>query len=90
MAKGSTFHSPKAEVTQKERRSRRRRSLCGIVLAGGEGKRLQPFIKSLGKGTLPKQYVNFIGNRSMLEHTLHRAEKLMPPARVFTVITEPI
>jgi mannose-1-phosphate guanylyltransferase len=61
---------------------------CGIVLAGGDGKRLQPFIKSLGKGALPKQYVNFIGTRSMLEHTLKRAEKLIPSVRVLTVITE--
>jgi mannose-1-phosphate guanylyltransferase len=63
-------------------------TFCGLVLAGGEGKRLQPFIKSLGKGTLPKQYVDFIGSRSMLEHTLERAEKIIPPERVLTVITE--
>jgi 2-C-methyl-D-erythritol 4-phosphate cytidylyltransferase len=61
--------------------------ICGLVLAGGEGKRLQPFIKSLGKGTLPKQYVNFIGSHSMLEHTIRRAEKIIPPERIFTVIT---
>jgi hypothetical protein len=62
--------------------------VCGIVLAGGEGKRLQNFIKSLGKGELPKQYVNFIGTRSMLEHTLERAKKVIPSERVFTIITE--
>jgi mannose-1-phosphate guanylyltransferase len=62
---------------------------CVLVLAGGEGKRLQPFIKSLGKGEVPKQYVNFVGTRSMLEHTLERAEKLIPSERVFTIITEP-
>lgn len=47
-------------------------AVCALVLAGGEGKRLQPYIKSLGKGELPKQYVNFVGTRSMLEHTLAR------------------
>jgi mannose-1-phosphate guanylyltransferase len=62
--------------------------LCGIVLAGGEGKRLRPFIHLLRKDLLPKQYVNFIGTRSMLEHTLDRAEKLIPCERVFTVINE--
>jgi mannose-1-phosphate guanylyltransferase len=60
--------------------------LCGIVLAGGEGKRLRPFIHLLRQDLLPKQYVNFIGNRSMLEHTIHRAEKLISPRRLFTVI----
>jgi len=59
---------------------------CGIVLAGGEGKRLQPFVYRLLKGSLPKQYVNFIGKRSMLEHTFDRAEKLIPPDRLFTVV----
>ena len=62
--------------------------ICGLVLAGGEGQRLQPFIKSLGMGTLPKQYVNFTGTDSMLENTWQRAKKLIPSERVFTVISE--
>jgi mannose-1-phosphate guanylyltransferase len=62
--------------------------LCGIVLAGGEGKRLRPFVHLLRKDLLPKQYVNFIGSRSMLEHTLNRAERLIPSERLFTVINE--
>jgi len=59
---------------------------CGIVLAGGEGKRLQPFISRFRKEVLPKQYVNFIGTRSMLEHTLDRAEQLIPRHLLFTVV----
>jgi mannose-1-phosphate guanylyltransferase len=89
VAKGSTVHFSIADVTQNGTSyTNDDEVVCGIVLAGGEGKRLQPFIRSLGKGTLPKQYVNFIGRRSMLEHTLERAEKLMPASRVLTVITE--
>src|SRR5262249_41562569 len=48
----------------------------------------QPFVRSLGRSTLPKQYVNFIGDRSMLERTLQRGEKLIPSARLLTVIAE--
>jgi mannose-1-phosphate guanylyltransferase len=59
---------------------------CALVLAGGEGKRLRPFIHLLRGDFLPKQYVNFIGRRSMLEHTWDRAERLMPPSSVFTVV----
>ena len=59
---------------------------CALVLAGGEGKRLRPFVHLLREDLLPKQYVNFIGRRSMLEHTLDRAEKLAPRERVFTII----
>ena len=37
---------------------------------------------------LPKQYLNFIGKRSMLEHTLHRAEKLIPAQKLLVVIAK--
>ncbi len=61
---------------------------CGIVLAGGDGKRLRSFVQRAWGTTLPKQYVSFVGTRSMLEHTFHRAEKLIRPERLFTVISE--
>ena len=63
-------------------------NLWGLVLAGGEGKRLQDYVQELRGECLPKQYVNFIGTRSMLEHTLDRAERLIPRRRVLTVVTE--
>ena len=61
---------------------------CALVLAGGEGKRLRPFVHLLRGDLLPKQYVNFIGRRSMLEHTLDRAEKIASAQRVFTIINK--
>jgi mannose-1-phosphate guanylyltransferase len=61
--------------------------LCGIVLAGGEGKRLQPLIHRLRGDTLPKQFVNVIGTRSMLEHTFSRAKMLIPADRIITVVS---
>jgi mannose-1-phosphate guanylyltransferase len=60
---------------------------CGIVLAAGEGQRLQSFIRRLRGDALPKQFVNFIGTRSMLQHTYARAEMLISPARLFTVVS---
>lgn len=63
-----------------------KRQVCGIVLAGGEGKRLRALIQRLRGDTLPKQFVNFIGRRSMLEDTFFRAEMLMPSDRIFTVV----
>ena len=59
---------------------------CGVVLAGGDGKRLQPFVRKLLGFELPKQYVSFTGNRSMLEHTFDRAEQLISPECLFTVV----
>lgn len=58
---------------------------AGIVLAAGEGTRLQPFIRQLRGDALPKQYVTFIGTRSMLEHTYHRAERLISKDLILTV-----
>jgi mannose-1-phosphate guanylyltransferase len=63
-------------------------NLWGLVLAGGEGKRLEDYVRQLRGECLPKQYVNFIGTRSMLEHTLDRAERLIPRRNILTVVTE--
>lgn len=62
-------------------------SRCGVVLAGGNGLRLQSFVRRVRGDVLPKQYVNFVGTRSMLEHTFHRAERLIPADRLFTVVS---
>ena len=60
--------------------------LWGLVLAAGDGKRLQPYVQELNGGHLPKQFVNFIGRRSMLEHTFQRAERLIPPEKILTIV----
>jgi mannose-1-phosphate guanylyltransferase len=59
---------------------------CGIVLAAGDGSRLRPLVQRLHGKPLPKQYVSFVGTRSMLEHTFSRAERVIPPQRLFTVV----
>jgi len=59
---------------------------CGIVLAAGDGVRLRPLVERLRGKALPKQYVSFVGTRSMLEHTFSRVERLIPANRLFTVV----
>lgn len=61
--------------------------LWGIVLAGGEGRRLQSFIRSQFRSDRPKQFCTLIGTRSMLRHTLDRAEQVIPRDRLLTVVT---
>jgi mannose-1-phosphate guanylyltransferase len=61
---------------------------CGIVLAGDDGTRLRAFIHQLRGVPLPKQYVNFIGTRSMLKHTFDRVEKIIPARRLFTIVNK--
>lgn len=57
-----------------------------IVLAGGEGERMQPLICDwLGEGR-PKQYCTFVGSRSMFQHTIDRACSVVSRGRVVTII----
>ena len=63
-------------------------SLWGLVLAAGDGSRLEEYVRELKGRALPKQYVNVIGRRSMLEHTFDRAERLIPASRILTIVSE--
>jgi Mannose-1-phosphate guanylyltransferase len=60
--------------------------LWGIILAGGEGKRLQDFIRKRYGVDRPKQYSAIIGKRSMLRHTLDRVEKIIPAKQLQIVV----
>ncbi len=59
-----------------------------IILAGGEGKRTRPFIQEWLGCSIPKQYCTFVGSRSMLQHTLDRADRLGTPHQKVTVVAE--
>ncbi|HNP31490.1 MAG: hypothetical protein KC594_14155 [Nitrospira sp.] len=60
--------------------------LWSVILAGGDGLRMQPMIQQwLGKPK-PKQYCTFVGTRSMFQHTVDRALRLTKPERTVTVI----
>lgn len=61
--------------------------LWGIVLAGGEGERLRGFVRDFLGTDRPKQFCAFWGQRTMVEHTLRRAERLIPPERLLVVAT---
>ena len=75
-------------IKKEHRAAAKAAQLCGLVLAGGEGQRLRSFVKRLRGDALPKQYVNFSGSRSMLEHTYIRAEKLIARERLFTIVNQ--
>jgi len=57
-----------------------------VVLAGGEGERVRPFVEKWLGHHRPKQYCTFVGTRSMFQHTLDRADMLTPSERRVTVI----
>ena len=62
--------------------------LWSIILAAGEGERSYPFIEQWLGYPLPKQYCTFVGTRSMLQHTLDRADRLSPKDQKVTVVSQ--
>ncbi len=58
-----------------------------VVLAGGEGTRLQGFVRQALGCERPKQFCSIIGSRSMLRHTWDRVLRVVDPDRIVTVIT---
>jgi mannose-1-phosphate guanylyltransferase len=67
-------------------------SACGrvwpIILAGGNGERIGDLVKNWIGRPVPKQYCAFTGKRSMLQHTLSRADALSPRERQFVLIAK--
>lgn len=57
-----------------------------IVLAGGDGVRMQPAIRRWLGRMVPKQYCRFVGTRSMFQHTLDRTMRVTSPARTVVVV----
>jgi mannose-1-phosphate guanylyltransferase len=62
----------------------RNASRWGIVLAGGEGRRLRPLVRQIVGADRPKQYVPLLGQRSLLRQTLDRVSLVI--ARERTVV----
>lgn len=67
------------------RRDVSRGHVWAIILAGGEGERVRPFVERWLGRPRPKQYCSFVGTRSMFQHTLDRAVRVTAPDRVVVV-----
>lgn len=55
-----------------------------LILAGGKGERFWPKSRT----NLPKQFLNISGNKSMLQQTVDRLQKLMPIEQIFIITNE--
>ncbi len=64
-----------------------KRQLWGIVLAAGEGTRVREFLTQACGGRGIKQFCAVTGRRSLLQHTLDRAEQLIPRERILVVVS---
>jgi mannose-1-phosphate guanylyltransferase len=57
-----------------------------LVLAGGDGTRLQELTREIAGAPIPKQYCRLLGERSLLEATLDRARHVTPSQRILIVV----
>lgn len=62
------------------------RDAWAIVLAGGDGKRLQDLTRTIAGAPIPKQYCRIDGVRSMLEATLLRVGQKIPAERTLVIV----
>lgn len=60
--------------------------LWALVLAGGDGTRLQALTRLIAGAPIPKQYCRIMGDRSLLEATLERTAPLAPPERTLAIV----
>lgn len=64
------------------------RSAWALVLAGGEGSRLQSLTRDEDGTVVPKQFCSLAGGPSLLRLALARAGGLVPPDRIMPVVLE--
>jgi mannose-1-phosphate guanylyltransferase len=59
----------------------------GLILAGGDGKRLLPLTRRIAGDDRPKQFCAVLGNGTLLQHTQRRVSRLVPASRTLLVLT---
>ena len=65
---------------------KRHLELYGVVLGGGNGKRMEEFVFHHLGSAPPKQFVAFTGRRSMIQHTIDRVTSIIPKENILIVV----
>ena len=60
----------------------------GLILAGGDGKRLLPLTRRIAGDDRPKQFCAVLGNETLLHRTQGRISRLIQPWRTLLVLTK--
>lgn len=72
---------------QNQFRSNSMRHRWGVILAGGDGTRLQPLTRLACGDNRPKQFCPLLGGETLLAHTQQRVANTIDPDRVLFVLT---
>jgi len=64
------------------------RDRWAIILAGGDGTRLQSMTRALTGDNRPKQFVPVIGGSTLLDQTRRRVARSVTPSQTFIVVTQ--
>lgn len=59
----------------------------GLILAGGDGKRLLPLTRRIAGDDRPKQFCAVMGRETLLQQTQRRVSRLVQPLRTLLVLT---
>ena len=62
------------------------RKYWSLVLAGGDGTRLQDLTREIAGAPIPKQYCRLLGTHSLLEATLQRSQRFAPLSRTVVIV----
>lgn len=64
------------------------RDRWAVILAGGDGTRLQSMTRAMTGDNRPKQFVPVIGGSTLLEQTRRRVARSVNPSQTFIVVTQ--
>lgn len=64
------------------------RDRWAVILAGGDGTRLQSMTRAITGDNRPKQFVPVIGGTTLLDQTRRRIARSIAPEHTFTVVTQ--